>query len=232
MKRNPLGQAIGDPVLDWRAPPVPRAVALEGRHGRIVPLERRHAAALCAAFAADEEGRMWTYLPYGPLHAVADVETLIGELSERDDTDRSTGSGSVGSGGGVSGTVRIAAAGGSIEVGNVCYAPRLQRTPLATEVMFLMMSHAFELGYRRYEWKCDALNDASRRAALRLGFDFEGIFRQATIYKGRNRDTAWYAILDVDWPRVRDAMAAWLHPDNFDEAGQQRHPLAYFRKSA
>jgi RimJ/RimL family protein N-acetyltransferase len=117
-----------------------------------------------------------------------------------------------------------------MEVGHISYAPRLQRTAAATEAMYLMMRRAFdELGYRRYEWKCDALNAPSRRAALRLGFTFEGIFRQAVIYKGRNRDTAWYSLLDTEWPAVKQSFEEWLSPGNFDDAGRQRRSLASLR---
>src|SRR5262249_33934826 len=122
--------------------------------------------------------------------------------------------------------LRITPAAGSIEVGHIHYAPRLQRSPAATEAMFLMMKQAFETGYRRYEWKCDALNAPSRAAAQRLGLSFEGIFRQATVYKGRNRDTAWYAAIDSEWPALREAFLTWLAPDNFDEEGQQRSRLS------
>jgi RimJ/RimL family protein N-acetyltransferase len=111
-------------------------------------------------------------------------------------------------------------------VGHILYAPSLQRTPAATEAMFLMMQRAFELGYRRYEWKCDALNAASRAAAQRLGLSFEGVFRQATVYKSRNRDTAWYAAIDSEWPSLRDAFLTWLDPTNFDADGRQRTRLA------
>ena len=118
--------------------------------------------------------------------------------------------------------LRIDPANGSIEVGHIHYAPALQRRPAATEAMLLLMRHAFEdLGYRRYEWKCDALNAPSRRAAERLGFTYEGTFRQAAIVKGRNRDTAWYAITDQDWPALRSRLDRWLAPENFDAQGQQ-----------
>ena len=124
---------------------------------------------------------------------------------------------------GVASYLRIAPEVGSIEVGHINYSPLLQRTRASTEAMYLMMRRAFdELGYRRYEWKCDALNAPSRDAAERLGFTFEGVFRQATIYKRRNRDTAWYAIIDSEWPLIRDAFEAWLDPENFDEGGEQR----------
>jgi RimJ/RimL family protein N-acetyltransferase len=127
---------------------------------------------------------------------------------------------------GMASFLRIDPAAGAIEVGHIHFSPLLQRSPQSTETMFLMMRRVFdELGYRRYEWKCDALNAPSCRAAERLGFTFEGIFRQATHYKGRNRDTAWYSILDSEWPRIRSAFEDWLSPDNFDQTGQQRQPL-------
>ena len=126
---------------------------------------------------------------------------------------------------GVASYLRIVPASGSIEVGHIHYSPHLQRRPAATEAMFLLMQRAFELGYRRYEWKCDALNAPSRTAAQRLGLSFEGLFRQATTYKNRNRDTAWYAAIDTEWPALRAAFQAWLAPNNFDGNGQQRNRL-------
>lgn len=127
---------------------------------------------------------------------------------------------------GVASYLRITPDSGSIEVGHINYSPRLQRTPAATEAMYLMMARAFDLGYRRYEWKCNALNVPSRDAALRLGLSFEGIFRQATIVKGRNRDTAWYAAVDQEWPAIKEAFLKWLSPSNFDEKGKQRSQLS------
>jgi len=128
---------------------------------------------------------------------------------------------------GVAAYMRIDRDNGVIEVGHLNFSPRLQATTAATEAMYLMMRRAFdELGYRRYEWKCDSLNEGSRRAAVRLGFVFEGIFRQAVVYKGRNRDTAWYSVLDSEWPALRAGFERWLSPDNFDEAGRQRRTLA------
>jgi RimJ/RimL family protein N-acetyltransferase len=121
--------------------------------------------------------------------------------------------------------MRIQPASGSIEIGHLNFSPRLQRTAAATEAIHLMLKNAFELGYRRCEWKCDALNAPSRAAATRFGFSFEGIFRQATVYKNRSRDTAWYSIVDAEWPALERAFAAWLDPSNFDEAGAQRTRL-------
>jgi RimJ/RimL family protein N-acetyltransferase len=123
--------------------------------------------------------------------------------------------------------MRIDRANGAIEVGNINYSPLLQRKPAATEAMFLMMSRAFdELGYRRYEWKCDSLNAPSRAAALRLGFQYEGLFRQAVIYKGRNRDTTWFSMIDSEWPALRSAYEQWLAPENFDAQGRQKRKLS------
>src|SRR6185295_2637669 len=132
-------------------------------------------------------------------------------------TDRATG---------VASYLRITPASGSIEVGHLAYSPLLQRSPAATEAMFLLMKHAFEMGYRRYEWKCNSLNAKSRAAAQRLGLSFEGVFRQATVVKGRNRDTAWYAAIDSEWPELKTAFSRWLDPANFDDSGGQRTPLS------
>src|SRR5205085_8814517 len=126
---------------------------------------------------------------------------------------------------GVASYLPITPLSGSIEVGHLAYSPMLQQTPAATEAMFLMMKQAFEMGYRRYEWKCNALNAKSRAAAQRLGLSFEGVFRQATVVKGRNRDTAWYAAIDSEWPALRQAFETWLDPDNFDADGRQRTRL-------
>ena len=123
---------------------------------------------------------------------------------------------------GVASYLRVTPASGSIEVGHIHYSPLLQRTPAATEAMYLMMSRVFDLGYRRYEWKCDALNGPSRGAAKRLGFAYEGVFRQAAVYKGRNRDTAWYSIIDRDWIALKKAFESWLESGNFDDDGKQR----------
>jgi RimJ/RimL family protein N-acetyltransferase len=225
---NNLGQPIGFPLPDWEPRPRPPREPMEGRYCRLEPLDPdRHAAALFAANAADADGQSWIYLPYGPFPTLASYRDWMGTNCLGDDPlffavlDRADGQPS-----GVASYLRIAPAVGSIEVGHIHYAPGLQRRPAATEAMFLLMQTAFDLGYRRYEWKCDALNAASRSAAQRLGLSFEGIFRQATIYKGRNRDTAWYAAIDTEWPELRAAFQAWLAPDNFDATGQQRTRLA------
>lgn len=227
--KNALGQPIGFPVPGWSARPRPPRTPMVGRHARLEPLDAdRHAAELHAANLADKENRIWTYLPYGPFAALEEYRAWMKASALGEDplfhaiVDLSTGRAT-----GVASYLRIDPPVGVIEVGHINYSPLLQKTRAATEAMFLMMVRVFdELGYRRYEWKCDALNAPSRAAAERLGFVYEGIFRQATIYKGRNRDTAWYAITDRDWPTVKRAYERWLDPANFDERGRQRQSLS------
>jgi RimJ/RimL family protein N-acetyltransferase len=201
--------------------------------GRYVRLERMDPAAhgpdLHAAFSADDA--IWDYMPQGPFASVADWQawgaTVAGQPDPYFYTIRDTATGHCA---GVASYLRITPASGSIEVGWITYAPSLQQTPAATETMYLMMRWAFEAGYRRYEWKCNALNLPSRRAAIRLGLSYEGIFRQATIVKGRNRDTAWFAAIDSDWPALRAAFETWLDPGNFDTAGRQKVSLSSLTK--
>jgi RimJ/RimL family protein N-acetyltransferase len=205
---------------------------MHGRTCRLEPLSaERHALELYEAYSEDTEGSLWTYLPYGPFASFADFHAHVESCSRGEDPQffalihPDTGQAA-----GMASYLRITPAAGVIEVGHINYAPRLQKTIAATEAMYLMMRRVFdELSYRRYEWKCDALNTPSRRAALRLGFTFEGIFRQAVIYKARNRDTAWYSLLDTEWPAVKQALELWLSPANFDTAGQQRRSLASLR---
>jgi RimJ/RimL family protein N-acetyltransferase len=199
---------------------------MEGRFCRLEPLDpERHGRGLYAANQADPQGAMWTYLAYGPFPTLDAYLEWLAESTRTEDPlfyaiidpqQRALG---------LAAYLRIAPENGSIEVGHLAYAPALQRTAGATEAMYLMMKRAFQLGYRRYEWKCDALNAKSRSAALRLGFKFEGIFQQATVYKGRNRDTAWYAVLDRDWPELERLFVTWLDPANFDQQGRQRKAL-------
>jgi RimJ/RimL family protein N-acetyltransferase len=201
---------------------------MEGRFCRLEALDpARHARDLFAANQRDAEGRNWTYLFVGPFADFESYRAWLEQVAEADDplfhtiidlkTEKAVG---------VATFMRVDRANGVIEVGNINYSPLLQRTPAATEAMFLMMARVFdELGYRRYEWKCDSLNAPSRAAALRLGFQFEGIFRQAVIYKGRNRDTAWFSMIDGEWPALKRAYEQWLAPRNFDAEGRQRRKL-------
>jgi RimJ/RimL family protein N-acetyltransferase len=201
---------------------------LIGRYCRVEPLDAtRHTAQLFEANSLDSTGRNWTYVSVGPFASLEEYGQWVVEAAGGSDPqfyaitvdDRAVG---------VASYLRIAPGLGSIEVGHINFSPRLQRTPAATESMFLMMQHAFGLGYRRYEWKCDSLNAPSRRAAQRLGLSFEGVFRQALVYKNRNRDTAWYATIDCEWPALRAAFERWLEPSNFDGQGHQRVSLSTF----
>jgi len=227
---NHLGQPVGLDLAWQPCPQPPRSVAA-GRFCRIEPLQPElHAEALFEAFATDQEGHNWTYLPYGPFEQLSDFRQWLDSWCLGDDPlfyaiiDQRSGKAV-----GMASYLRIDPAAGVIEVGHIHFSPLLQRTPLATEAMFLMMQRVFdELGYRRYEWKCDAQNAPSKKAARRLGFIFEGIFRQATIYKGRNRDTAWFAIIDRDWPALKAAFQCWLAEDNFDSEGVQKRTLQQY----
>ncbi len=225
---NKLGQSIGFPLPGWKAPPFPPRDPMPGRFCRLEPLDLGlHAAALYAANAADTDGQSWTYLAYGPFPTLDSYrEWMSATCLGADPQFYAIVDSASGRPAGVASYLRIAPASGSIEVGHIHYSSSLARQPAATEAMFLMMQRAFELGYRRYEWKCDSLNAASRSAAQRLGLSYEGIFRQATVYKGRNRDTAWYAAVDSEWPQLREAFESWLAPANFDETGQQRTRLS------
>ncbi|MGD8279559.1 MAG: GNAT family protein [Gemmatimonadota bacterium] len=218
---------VGEALPDWTPPHHPGREPMKGRYCRLEPLDaEQHATGLFEAFARDTEGTDWTYLPYGPFATEAALESWLAEMSRTDDPLFFTILDAEGRPVGVASYLRIDPAVGSIEVGHIHYSPLLQRTRAATEAMYLMARRVFdELGYRRYEWKCDDLNAPSRAAAERLGFTYEGTFRKHRIYKGRNRDTAWYSITDSEWPAIRQAMEAWLDPSNFDESAKQRTRL-------
>lgn len=230
VSRTPLhDQPVGPSLPAWTPRPYPDAVPLEGRFVRLEKLDAaRHADALFDAHEADPEGRNWTYLFADKPRTRESFRDWVAKSSATEDplfyaiVDRASGSAV-----GVESLMRIDRANGVIEVGHINFSAKLQRTPGATEAVFLLMQRAFdELGYRRFEWKCDSFNAPSRRSALRLGFTFEGIFRSHMIYKGRSRDTAWFAIVDRDWPALKAAFEAWLAPENFDATGRQRKALA------
>lgn len=225
---TPTRVRVGKALPDWTARALPGPDVLSGRYCRLEPLDaEQHAAELFAAFEQDSTGVGWTYLPYGPFDEAGELRAWVASMAGHDDPLFFAILDAEGRAVGVASYLRIDPEMGSIEVGHIHYSPLLQRTRAATEAMYLMAWRAFEeLGYRRYEWKCDDLNAASRRAAERLGFTYEGTFRQHRIYKGRNRDTAWYSIIDTEWPAVREALEAWLDPGNFDEQGSQRTRLA------
>lgn len=219
------GQPLGADVPNWRPPPPPSRGTLDGRYVRLEPLTTDHAPALHAANLEDREGRIWDYLPYGPFAAIEDYTAWIAEMARHPDPlffalvveGEPLGIGSY---------LRIAPNAGSIELGHICLSPRLQKSTAVTEAWALMIGWAFDAGYRRFEWKCNAANAGSRRAALRLGLSYEGVFRQATVTKGRNRDTAWYAATRAEWPALKAAYSTWLSPENFGADGRQRQSLS------
>jgi RimJ/RimL family protein N-acetyltransferase len=228
MSAGEAERPLGFPVPGWTPRPLPPRTVMIGRWCRVEPLDvDRHAKELYEANLDDAEGANWTYLGSDPLPDLASYRAWLQTMSAGSDplfhaiVDQQSGKAT-----GVAALLRIDPHNGVIEVGHINYSPRLQRTPAATEAMALMMRRVFEeLGYRRYEWKCDALNAPSRAAAQRLGFQYEGTFRQAIVYKGRNRDSAWFSILDREWPALREAFERWLDPANFDAAGRQRSRL-------
>jgi len=224
---NEMGQPIGWPVGTDLPRPRPEKVRLEGRFCSLVPLDTEaHGKELWEAFSADTTGKNWTYLPIVPIETEADLDVFLRAAEASEDPLYFTVLNAEGRAAGHATYLRIDPANGVIEVGYIHFSPLMQRTPMSTEAMYLMMAHVFEtLGYRRYEWKCDALNAPSLAAAKRLGFTFEGVFRQAVVYKGRNRDTAWLSALDSEWPALKARFERWLEPANFDAQGRQRTAL-------
>ncbi len=224
---NEFGQPVGAPLPDWRGAEFPPRRSLNGWGCRLEPLDpERHGPGLWQAFSADS-GAMWTYLTTGPYATEADMLVWLRECAAKTDPQFYTifdehGEQPLG----LASYLRIDPLAGSIEVGWLHFSPALQRSRLATAAMALMMANAFALGYRRYEWKCNAFNHPSWQAALRLGFSYEGTFRQSRVDKGRTRDTAWFSVIDSEWPALQTCFARWLAPDNFDAQGQQRLRLS------
>jgi len=216
--------------LQWKPARPPSRVALEGELVRLELVDvARHAGQLFAAQSSAPE--LWEYLPYGPFESETAFRAWLAERAATSDPlfyaiiERTSGLAL-----GMASFLRVEPGHGVIEVGHIWYSPALQRTRLATDAMYVMARHVFDdLGYRRYEWKCNALNEPSRRAAVRLGFTFEGVFRQHMVVKGENRDTAWYSMLHTEWPAAKAAFEAWLRPENFDSAGRQLRSLADLR---
>lgn len=225
---NEYDLPVGFPLSDWVERPHPPRTPMLGRYCRLEPLDPAvHGRQLFSAYVSQRVDSDWTYLSYGPFESYADYAAWLESVYAGNDplfhtiidatTDKAVGLASY---------LRIVPRHGVIEVGHIHFSPLLQKTPAATEAMYLMMVRVFdELGYRRYEWKCDALNAPSRKAALRYGFSYEGTFRQAIVYKGRNRDTAWFSMLDTEWAVLKPRYEAWLSPDNFDADGRQRQRL-------
>jgi len=224
---HPLtGQPVGLPVVKTTPAPRPGPVTLHGRYGRIEKLRPEHAEDLWRVFASQDQ--LWTYIgTNGPFANAADFAAYIAIRAAADDPYAYAIVDPAGRPIGLFTLLRIVPDMRVIEVGHVLYSPALQRSQLGTEAQYLLARYIFEdLGYRRYEWKCDALNAASRRAALRYGFVYEGTFRQYMIAKGRNRDNAWYSMLDSEWPARKRSFERWLAPENFDKDGRQKVSLA------
>ena len=228
---NEYGQPIGDAMPSWQACRVPVRESLTGRYCLLEPLDPdRHGADLLSGHKAAPDARLWTYLTAGPFEDDAQFHAYLHRIAKSTDAlqfavvDLATRHAA-----GTMALMRMDPANGVIEVGQIAFTPSLQRTRAATEAQFLLMQLVFDdLHYRRYEWKCDHLNKPSRIAAARLGFQFEGVFRHAMVYKQRSRDTAWFSIVDTEWPALRDAFLGWLAPENFD-GDRQRTPLADLR---
>jgi RimJ/RimL family protein N-acetyltransferase len=227
---------VGAPVEPLPSGRAPGREALLGAHVRLEPVDvAAHARSLYAlSHAKVEDAVLWTYLAYGPFADQGAFEQWLAERAASTDPlffaviDRQSGQAS-----GMASYLNIVPDMGCIEIGHIWFAPPLQKTPAATDAIFLMCRHVFDdLGYRRLEWKCNALNEASMRAARRFGFTYEGTFRQHMVVKGRSRDTAWFSLLDREWPAVRAAFERWLAPANFDAAGRQRTSLSALMNAA
>lgn len=232
MPTNEYGQPVGETLSGWERRDRPGLTALSGPRTRLEPLRLAiHGDALYEHLGAPEADASWTYLSSGPFEShEAFLEDLHRAIDSEDRETLAILDANTGAALGMAAYMRIDQDAGSVEVGHIHYGPQLKRSPLATEAMYLMMAHVFDdLGYRRYEWKCNALNEPSRRAALRLGFHYEGTFRQALVSKGRNRDTAWFSIIDSEWPDCKRALERWLDPGNFDADGKQRQRLVELR---
>ena len=231
MKMNELDQPIGDALPNFKPGDLPKMERLEGRYVIVECLSKdKHGADLYEVYGPDSPADMWTYLFQNPVQSQEEWSALLDQMLAAQDrfyyaiVDKESGKAL-----GTFALMRINRGSRVIEVGSVTYSPQLKRTRLATEAQYLLARYVFEeLEYRRYEWKCDALNQPSRYAAERLGFIYEGTFRQAVVYKGRNRDTDWLAMIDRDWPAVKTRLEKWLSPDNFDENGQQIKALSDF----
>lgn len=216
--------SIGPELNGWTAPPPPAPEPMAGRHVDLAPLSPDHGPALWRAVEGRPE--LWLYMGAGPFAQEAEFLDWIAASARSSDPQFYAIRQRCGEWSGMASHMRITPKDGAIEVGNILYGPALQGSPAATEAMMLMAARAFALGYRRYEWKCNAHNLSSRRAAQRLGFSYEGVFRQHMVIKGRNRDTAWFSILDTEWPALRQAYETWLSPSNFDAEGRQKQSLS------
>lgn len=231
VRHNQYNQPIGHPVSNWSTRKNPTKPTLEGIYCRLEKIDpTRHLEDLYTVYGPDTTPMNWTYLPLVPFEHKLEFSAYLTSISQSQDpvhyaiVDKTSGKAL-----GTLALMRIDKVQGTVEVGFVIYSDQLKRTRIATEAQYLLACYALdELGYRRYEWKCDALNEPSKQAALRLGFVYEGIFRNAVVYKGRNRDTAWFSIIDSEWPKIKSRLESWLAPSNFMSDGKQRKRLSEF----
>ena len=228
MEYNEFNQPIGEKVDGVQVPILPNALSIEGRYCRLEKLKPKHGEGLYAHFGTVEDLPNWTYLPDEQPQDLEAFQVYLNKKVETKDPyffaiiDKQTEQAV-----GIIALLRIDQSNGSIEVGHIHYANILKRTRIATDAQFLLARYVFEtLGYRRYEWKCDALNKPSIKAAKRLGFKYEGVFRNHKVYKARNRDTCWLSIIDSEWPIYKQQYEKWLDEKNFDELGNQIHRLS------
>lgn len=225
---NEFGQRVGAAIEGWSPREWPEAVRLEGRYVDVVPLTEARFSELFDTVCGPDDGDLWTYRAIRRPTALSQLWMHLADAADADPTFALVPKEgpAAGTAAGIASYLRIDTSTGQVELGGVLLSKRLQRTRAATEAVHLLIAHAMDdLGYRRFEWKCDSLNEPSRRAAARFGFSHEGRFRNHMITQGRNRDTDWFSIIDADWPAVRERHERWLDPDNFDADGRQRAPL-------
>lgn len=221
---NQFGQLLGNPVENWTPCQKPAKKIIQGRYCILEPIDiNKHAPKLFDVLAIDNRGESWTYLPYGPFATYDEFKDWLTKPTSADDILLYAVANSVTQETlGISGFLRINPEHGVIEIGHLHFSKLLKQTTLATETIYLMLRLVFDdYKYRRCEWKCNNLNEASRQAAERFGFTFEGIFRQCNVFKSRSRDTAWFSIIDSEWPKLKDKFEKWLHPNNFSASGKQ-----------
>lgn len=225
---NQFGQVLGTEICNWVPCKRPGTAVLQGHYCQLEPFNiDLHAKKLFTALSENNNGESWTYLPYGPFATLNEfIIWLENLIASQDVVVYAITNGITKSPIGISAYLRISLEHGAIEIGHLHFSHQLKKTPMATEAIYLMLSHVFDdLGYRRCEWKCNTLNEPSKKAALRFGFKFEGIFRQNFVYKNRNRDTAWFSIIDSEWPVLKEKFVRWLSPENFDASGKQMTKL-------
>lgn len=230
-RTNAYGQSIGDALPNWENRPEPQKVTLIGRSCRLEPLAAKHVNDLYAAYSQSADGRDWTYLLIEPFKNIEEFRKYVDEKANSTETLAFAIIDTSNKAVGMISLQRIDCINGSIEVGRVVFSPLLRQSIAATEAQYLLMSYVFDgLGYRRYEWKCDSFNTMSRKAAERLGFTYEATFRNSNVVKGRTRDSAWFSIIDCEWPNMKKAFQEWLAPENFDADGRQKKRLQEFRE--